>query len=85
MFDEYSQELNRRLRAPVEAFFSHLCEVVQPYLSGSVSQPEGGAQISVIRQENASFRMRLKSQLAGLPLYWEFHCTPAPVTLVRST
>ncbi|XP_039463268.1 non-homologous end-joining factor 1 isoform X2 [Oreochromis aureus] len=77
-----SQELNRRLRAPVKAFFTHLCEVVKPCLAGVGSQTENEVQISLTRQEDGSINMRLKSELAGLPFYWEFHCTPAPVALV---
>ncbi|KAM9333991.1 non-homologous end-joining factor 1 [Symphorus nematophorus] len=79
-----AQELNRRLRAPVKAFFSHLCEVVQPCLTGSDGRPDGGgeAQMSLTRQDDGSIGMKLKSELAGLPFYWEFHCTPAPVTVV---
>uniref|UniRef100_UPI0037E97FE5 non-homologous end-joining factor 1 n=1 Tax=Semicossyphus pulcher TaxID=241346 RepID=UPI0037E97FE5 len=76
-----AQELNRRLRAPVNAFFSHLCEVVQPSLTGSNQRQGGKAQISLTRQEG-NISMKLKSELAGLPFYWEFHCTPAPVTVV---
>nr|XP_020447708.1 non-homologous end-joining factor 1 [Monopterus albus]XP_020447709.1 non-homologous end-joining factor 1 [Monopterus albus]XP_020447710.1 non-homologous end-joining factor 1 [Monopterus albus] len=75
-----AQELNRRLRASVKAFFSHLCEVVRPSLSGERADSE--AQISLTRQDGGDISMRLKSKLAGLPVYWEFHCTPAPVTLV---
>ncbi|XP_037617416.1 non-homologous end-joining factor 1 isoform X2 [Sebastes umbrosus] len=77
-----AQELNRRLRAPVKAFFSHLCEVVQPRLSGGEGRPDGEAQISLTRQEDGNISMKLKSELAGLAIYWEFHCTPAPVTVV---
>ncbi|XP_030606612.1 non-homologous end-joining factor 1 isoform X2 [Archocentrus centrarchus] len=77
-----AQELNRRLRAPVKAFFSHLCEVAKPCLSGSDGQIENKAQISLVRQEDGNISMKLKSELAGLPFYWEFHCTPAPVALV---
>ncbi|XP_049426066.1 non-homologous end-joining factor 1 [Epinephelus fuscoguttatus] len=76
-----AQELNRRLRAPVKAFFSHLCEVVQPCLAGSDGGPDGDAQISLTRQEDGNVSIKLKSELAGLPFYWEFHCTPAPVTV----
>ncbi|XP_053273508.1 non-homologous end-joining factor 1 [Pleuronectes platessa] len=77
-----SQELNRRLRAPVKAFFSHLCEVAQPCLSGSGERADGEAQISLTRREDDNISIRLKSELAELPFYWEFRCTPAPVTLV---
>lgn len=79
-----AQELNKRLRAPVAAFFSHLCEVVEPYLSGG--EPRGQANISLTRTDGGGggggISIRLKSELAGLPFYWEFHCTPAPVTVV---
>lgn len=77
-----AQELNKRLRAPVKAFFSHLCEVVQPTLTGSDGRPAGESPISLTRQEDGNISMKLKSELAGLPFYWEFHCTTAPVTVV---
>ncbi|XP_034408072.1 non-homologous end-joining factor 1 isoform X2 [Cyclopterus lumpus] len=78
-----AQELNRRLRAKVEAFFSHLREVAQPCLTGSGGQADGGeAQVSLTRQEDGNIGIKLKSELVGLPFYWEFHCTPAPVTVV---
>ncbi|KAM4601838.1 non-homologous end-joining factor 1 [Polymixia lowei] len=76
-----AQDLNKRLRAPVKAFFSHLREVAQPCLSGR-GQMEGEAQMSLTRREDENVCVRLKSELAGLPFYWEFRCTPAPVTLV---
>lgn len=79
-----AQELNKRLRAPVAAFFSHLCEVVEPCLSGG--KPRGQANISLTRQDDGGggggVSVRLKSELAGLPFYWEFHCTPAPGNVV---
>lgn len=77
-----SQELNKRLRAPVKAFFSHLCEVVKPTLTGSDKQPDSESLISLTRHEDGNITMNLKSELAGLPFYWEFHFTPAPVTVV---
>ncbi|XP_051913452.1 non-homologous end-joining factor 1 isoform X1 [Hippocampus zosterae] len=77
-----TQELNKRLQAPVKAFFSHLCEVVRPHLSGSRQPPEGEANISVMWLDGGNLSLRLKSKLAGLPLHWEFRCTPAPVTVV---
>lgn len=80
----FSQELNRRLRAPVEAFFTHLCQVVRPCLAGRDSPPDGGPQISLIWGDDGDLRVKLKSELAGLPFYWEFHCRPAPLTVVRS-
>lgn len=77
-----AQELNRRLRAPVQAFYSHLCDVVQPCLSGAAGRANQEAGMSLSRHDDGSVRLRLKSELEGLPFYWEFHCTPAPVALV---
>ncbi|KAK5847475.1 hypothetical protein PBY51_016598 [Eleginops maclovinus] len=82
--EKRAQELNRRLRAPVKAFFSHLSEVVRPALTGSGGGEDGEATISVTHQDDGNIGMKLKSELAGLPFYWEFHCTPAPVTVVCS-
>uniref|UniRef100_A0A3Q2CH33 Non-homologous end-joining factor 1 n=1 Tax=Cyprinodon variegatus TaxID=28743 RepID=A0A3Q2CH33_CYPVA len=79
--EKRSQELNRRLRASAAAFFSHLCEVAQPCLSGG-QQTGGEVQMSVNRQQDGDLTLRLKSELAGLPFYWEFRCSPAPVALV---
>nr|XP_057907014.1 non-homologous end-joining factor 1 isoform X1 [Doryrhamphus excisus] len=77
-----AQELNKRLQAPVKAFLAHLCEVVQPYLSGSGRPHDSEAHISLMRLDGGDMVLRLKSKLAGLPFYWEFRCTPAPITVV---
>ncbi|XP_037099904.1 non-homologous end-joining factor 1 isoform X1 [Syngnathus acus] len=77
-----AQELNKRLQAPVKAFFSHLCEVVRPCLSGSGQPSESQVGITVMRPEGGDLCLRLKSKLAELPFYWEFRCTPAPVAVV---
>lgn len=86
-----AQELNKRLRAPVHAFFSHLCKVALPCLSGQrdggTEVEEGGsvgeAHISLSHQ-GGDITMKLKSELAGLPFHWEFRCSPAPTALVCS-
>ncbi|XP_056156972.1 non-homologous end-joining factor 1 isoform X2 [Lampris incognitus] len=78
-----AQELNKRLHAPVKAFFSHLCDVAQPCLSGH-QHTQSESQITLTCQEVEKVSVRLKSELAGLPFHWEFHCTPAPVTTVCS-
>ncbi|XP_077959380.1 non-homologous end-joining factor 1 isoform X2 [Gasterosteus aculeatus] len=77
-----AKELNRRLQAEVEAFFSHLCDVVRPCLTGSDGPPDGDAHISLARQPDGNMRIKLKSKLEELPFHWEFHCTPAPVPVV---
>ncbi|XP_062417566.1 non-homologous end-joining factor 1 isoform X2 [Pungitius pungitius] len=77
-----AKELNRRLQATAEAFFSQLCDVVRPCLTGSDGPPDGDAHFSLTRQQDGNICIKLKSKLAELPFYWEFHCTPAPVPVV---
>ncbi|KAJ0062346.1 hypothetical protein NL108_010532 [Boleophthalmus pectinirostris] len=77
-----AQELNRRLRASIESFFAHLVAVVTPCLTGSGRDPGTGSglsQVTVLRAEG-HMTLRLKSELAGLPFHWEFHCRAAPVS-----
>uniref|UniRef100_A0A8C6UJW7 Non-homologous end-joining factor 1 n=1 Tax=Neogobius melanostomus TaxID=47308 RepID=A0A8C6UJW7_9GOBI len=64
-----AQELNRRLRASVEA----LVTAVTPCLTG------GGSDHVTIQRRDGHMTLRLKSELAGMPFHWEFHCRPAPV------
>lgn len=77
-----AQELNRRLRAPVAAFFAHLRQALQPQLTGSDTQPNSDAQMTVTRRDASGFHVCLKIQLAGVPLRWELVCSPAPLPLV---
>ncbi|KAG9335566.1 hypothetical protein JZ751_004470 [Albula glossodonta] len=77
--NQSGQELNRRLRAPVSAFFTHLCEVACPRLAGADS-----AEFSSLQCSQDRLDIRLKSELAGVPFYWEFRCTPASVAVVCS-
>lgn len=77
-----TKDLNKRLEAPVRAFLLYLSEVVKPFLSGDNSRADNKAQISLTKQEDGNISIGLKSKLEGLPFYWEFQCTPAPVTLV---
>lgn len=77
-----AQELNRRLRASIESFFSHLVAVVTPSLTGSERGLTGsGSDHVTVQRLDGHMTLRLKSELAGLPFYWEFHCRPAPVTM----
>ncbi|XP_061082342.1 non-homologous end-joining factor 1 isoform X2 [Conger conger] len=80
-----AQDLNKRLRAPVSAFFSHLCTVACPRLTGGgggeLEENVDPAEFSLLRSHDC-LEVRLKSELAGVPFYWEFRCTPAAVTVV---
>ncbi|XP_058887989.1 non-homologous end-joining factor 1 [Acipenser ruthenus] len=77
---ERSQELNRRLKAPVSSFFRQLCVVARPKLEAGVS--EGSTAVFSYERTPERLSLRVKSELAGVPFYWEFRCTPATVTIV---
>ncbi|XP_016089142.1 non-homologous end-joining factor 1-like [Sinocyclocheilus grahami] len=74
-------DLNKRLRAPTQAFFSHLSCVAQPCFSSQNDDQISAAHIT-LEQHGDNLTVKLKSELAGLPFYWEFRCTAAPVGVV---
>ncbi|XP_051997064.1 non-homologous end-joining factor 1-like isoform X2 [Xyrauchen texanus] len=76
-----AQDLNKRLRAPTQAFFAHLCSVARPCLSSQGNDQTSAAHMSLERHGD-NLTVRLKSELAGLPFYWEFCCTQTPVATV---
>ncbi|XP_031414449.2 non-homologous end-joining factor 1 [Clupea harengus] len=77
-----AQELNKRLRAPVQAFFTHLRCVAEPLLSGQAGDHDGvEVPFSLLRHDD-HLTVRLKSELAGVPFHWEFRLTPASVPVV---
>ncbi|KAJ8389801.1 hypothetical protein AAFF_G00115070 [Aldrovandia affinis] len=82
-----AQDLNRRLRAPVSAFFSHLRDVASPRLTGrgegEAASGVNAAEFSLLHSQNR-LDVRLKSELAGVPFYWEFRCTTASMAVVCS-
>uniref|UniRef100_A0A8C9RVD6 Non-homologous end-joining factor 1 n=2 Tax=Scleropages formosus TaxID=113540 RepID=A0A8C9RVD6_SCLFO len=87
VIQDRAQELNKRLRAPVDAFFSHLCTVARPLLAGEVSSElEDNREPPVISVHSRPERLtlQLKSELAGVPFYWEFRCVQSSVPVVCS-
>uniref|UniRef100_A0A3B1JM67 Non-homologous end-joining factor 1 n=1 Tax=Astyanax mexicanus TaxID=7994 RepID=A0A3B1JM67_ASTMX len=76
-----AQDLNKRLKAPVEAFFAHLRSVAAPCLSGQSHDQSTTAHFH-LEHYGSHLTLKLKSELAGVPFYWEFRCTPAPVAVV---
>lgn len=72
----------------MKSFYAHLREVALPCLTGprrEGERAEGEAQVSLVRPgDGGGLSVRLKSELAGLPFHWEFHCTPPAVDMVRS-
>ncbi|XP_005049551.1 PREDICTED: non-homologous end-joining factor 1 isoform X3 [Ficedula albicollis] len=73
-----SKELNKRLTVHVSSFLNHLCNLMCPLLAG---QPGATTSFSCHRSPSG-LRLHVKSELSGLPFYWEFHCCPAPLEMV---
>ncbi|XP_024419899.2 non-homologous end-joining factor 1 isoform X1 [Desmodus rotundus] len=74
-----AKELNKRLTAPPEAFLSHLDDLLRPLLK-DIDHP-GKATFSCDRVAGALI-LRVRSELSGLPFYWNFHCILATPSLV---
>ncbi|KAM9548432.1 non-homologous end-joining factor 1 isoform 2-T2 [Guaruba guarouba] len=73
-----SKELNKRLTVQVSSFLHHLCKLMRPLLAG---QPDATTSFSC-HHTASRLRLHMKSELSGLPFYWDFHCCPAPVEMV---
>uniref|UniRef100_A0A674GZE2 Non-homologous end-joining factor 1 n=1 Tax=Taeniopygia guttata TaxID=59729 RepID=A0A674GZE2_TAEGU len=73
-----SKELNKRLTVHVSSFLNHLCNLMCPLLAG---QPGATTAFSCHRSPSG-LRLHVKSELSGLPFYWDFHCCPAPLEMV---
>ncbi|XP_067843131.1 non-homologous end-joining factor 1 [Heptranchias perlo] len=74
-----AQELNKRLKAPVSAFCRRLREAMDPLLGGSVHEPLPGLSCERARD---LLKVSLRSELSGVPFYWAFRCTEAPLSMV---
>ncbi|KAF4014105.1 hypothetical protein G4228_005702 [Cervus hanglu yarkandensis] len=75
----FLSELNKRLTAPPKAFLCHLDDLLRPLLKDA-SCP-GTATFSCDRVAEALI-LRVRSELSGLPFYWNFHCILASPLLV---
>ncbi|XP_075286200.1 non-homologous end-joining factor 1 isoform X2 [Opisthocomus hoazin] len=71
-------ELNKRLTVHVSSFLHRLRNLMCPLLAG---HPDPATSFSCHRVAG-SLSLRVKSELSGLPFYWDFHCCPAPVETV---
>uniref|UniRef100_UPI00398E8279 non-homologous end-joining factor 1 isoform X2 n=1 Tax=Pristiophorus japonicus TaxID=55135 RepID=UPI00398E8279 len=74
-----AQELNKRLTAPVSAFCRHLREAVGPLLRGGRDEPLPGFTCERTRH---LLSVGLRSEISGVPFYWVFRCTEAPLSMV---
>uniref|UniRef100_A0A8C5PZU2 Non-homologous end-joining factor 1 n=1 Tax=Leptobrachium leishanense TaxID=445787 RepID=A0A8C5PZU2_9ANUR len=76
--EERSRELNKRLKAPISSFLSHLSQLLLPLLD---SQDQGPGGFSCCRADG-TLTLKVKSQLSGLPFFWNFQCREASVSTV---
>ncbi|XP_056392590.1 non-homologous end-joining factor 1 [Hyla sarda] len=76
---ERSKELNKRLKAPISSFLGHLSQLILPLLDSKEKTP---SPLSCTRTQG-TLLVHVKSQLSGLPFYWDFHCREASVSTVR--
>ncbi|KAM5270942.1 non-homologous end-joining factor 1 isoform 1-T2 [Hipposideros larvatus] len=74
-----AKELNKRLTAPPEAFLCHLDDLLRPLFKDIACS--GKATFSCDRVAEALI-LRVRSELSGLPFYWNFHCILASPSLV---
>ncbi|XP_004427629.1 PREDICTED: non-homologous end-joining factor 1 [Ceratotherium simum simum] len=74
-----AKELNKRLTAPPAAFLCHLADLLRPLLKDTACP--GKATFSCDHVAEALI-LRVRSELSGLPFYWNFHCILASPSLV---
>ncbi|NWW85591.1 NHEJ1 factor, partial [Rhynochetos jubatus] len=73
-----SKELNKRLTVHVSSFLHRLGNLMCPLLAG---KPDAATSFSC-HHAAGGLSLHVKGELSGLPLYWDFHCCPAPVEMV---
>uniref|UniRef100_A0A8C7BZD9 Non-homologous end-joining factor 1 n=2 Tax=Neovison vison TaxID=452646 RepID=A0A8C7BZD9_NEOVI len=74
-----AKELNKRLTAPPAALLCHLDELLCPLLKDTACP---GKVSFVCDRVGEALILRVRSELSGLPFYWNFHCIPANPSLV---
>lgn len=73
-----SKNLNKRLTAHVSSFLNHLRNLICPLLEG-----QKNSSTSFTRELSPTILiLHVKSELSGLPFYWDFHCSAAPVEMM---
>ncbi|XP_032713124.1 non-homologous end-joining factor 1 isoform X1 [Lontra canadensis] len=74
-----AKELNKRLTAPPAALLCHLDELLCPLLKDTACP---GKVSFVCDHVGKALILRVRSELSGLPFYWNFHCILASPSLV---
>ncbi|KAM4626388.1 non-homologous end-joining factor 1 [Discoglossus pictus] len=78
VIQERLKELNKRLKAPISSFLAHLSQLILPLLESKSNGPAG----FTCHRTGGELMLQVKSQLSGLPFYWEFHCKEASMSMV---
>ncbi|XP_067993910.1 non-homologous end-joining factor 1 isoform X3 [Melanerpes formicivorus] len=73
-----SKELNKRLTVHTSSLLHHLSSLMSPLLAG---EPDTTTSFSC-HHVAGGLSLHVKSELSGLPFYWDFHCCPAPPEMV---
>ncbi|XP_070585664.1 non-homologous end-joining factor 1 isoform X1 [Erythrolamprus reginae] len=73
-----SKELNKRLTAPVASILNCLRNLLSPLME----EKENSSVSSSCQLSSSALTLRVKSELLGLPFYWEFHCAAAPLAMM---
>ncbi|XP_055146673.1 non-homologous end-joining factor 1 isoform X2 [Symphalangus syndactylus] len=74
-----AKELNKRLTAPPAAFLCHLDNLLRPLLKDAAHPSEATFSCDCVAD---ALILRVRSELSGLPFYWNFHCILASPSLV---
>ncbi|KAM4868218.1 non-homologous end-joining factor 1 isoform X2 [Urocitellus parryii] len=74
-----AKELNKRLTAPPAAFLCHLDNLLRPLLKNIAHPSEATFSCDLVAE---ALILRVRSELSGLPFYWNFHCILASPSLV---
>nr|XP_055235584.1 non-homologous end-joining factor 1 isoform X2 [Gorilla gorilla gorilla] len=74
-----AKELNKRLTAPPAAFLCHLDNLLRPLLKDAAHPREATFSCDCVAD---ALILRVRSELSGLPFYWNFHCILASPSLV---
>ncbi|XP_077176842.1 non-homologous end-joining factor 1 isoform X2 [Paroedura picta] len=78
IIQQRSKDLNKRLTAHASSFLNHLRSLMCPLLEG---QPTSSTSFSCQLSPSA-LTLHVKSELSGMPFYWDFCCSVAPVEMI---
>ncbi|XP_066487630.1 non-homologous end-joining factor 1 isoform X2 [Tiliqua scincoides] len=73
-----SKDLNKRLTAHVSSFLNRLRSLICPLLEGQKSSSTSFS----CEFSPTTLILHVKSELSGLPFYWDFHCSAVPVEMM---